>query len=72
MVECLLEYSSFEEAVAIPWRSLPTSQEVSKLYLAMRVIERFEELESRNPGDTSIVDLREDQKLMKELCEAYE
>ncbi|CAI9787353.1 unnamed protein product [Fraxinus pennsylvanica] len=69
MVECLLEYSSFEEAIAIPWRSLP--RRVSKLYLAMRVIERFEELESRNPGDTSIADLPDVQKLRKELCEAH-
>ncbi|XP_022865021.1 SUMO-activating enzyme subunit 1B-1-like, partial [Olea europaea var. sylvestris] len=35
------------------------------------VIERFEELESRNPGDTSIADLPNVQKLRKELCEAH-
>ncbi|MCE3051256.1 SUMO-activating enzyme subunit 1A [Datura stramonium] len=28
---------------------------MSKLYYAMRVIERFEELEGRNPGETSVV-----------------
>ncbi|XP_071712410.1 uncharacterized protein [Rutidosis leptorrhynchoides] len=33
-VECLLQYPSFEEAIAIPWRSLP--KRVAKLYFAMR------------------------------------
>ncbi|GFP85767.1 sumo-activating enzyme subunit 1b-2 [Phtheirospermum japonicum] len=65
-VECLLEYPSFEEAVSVPWKSLP--RRVSKLYLAMRVIERFEELENRCPGDTSAADLQNVQKLRKELC----
>ncbi|KAK4395591.1 SUMO-activating enzyme subunitB-1 [Sesamum angolense] len=56
------------EAVSVPWRSLP--RRVSKLYLAMRVIEKFEELEGRIPGETSAADLPNVQKLRKELCEA--
>ncbi|KAL7139618.1 hypothetical protein ABFS83_09G065000 [Erythranthe nasuta] len=67
-VECLLEYPSFEEAISVPWRSLP--RRVSKLYLAMRVIEKFEELESRIPGETSASDLPIVQKLRKQLSEA--
>ncbi|RVW52595.1 SUMO-activating enzyme subunit 1A [Vitis vinifera] len=47
-----------------------TSQKVTKLYLAMRVIERFEEAEGRNPGEISIADLPGVLKLKKELCEA--
>ncbi|KAG8379447.1 hypothetical protein BUALT_Bualt07G0089500 [Buddleja alternifolia] len=68
-VECLLEYPSFEEAVSVPWRSLP--RRVSKLYLAMRVIEKFEELEGRIPGETSAADLLNVQKLRKELCDTH-
>lgn len=66
--ECQLQYPSFEEAVTIPWRALP--KKVTKLYLAMRVIERFEEAEGRNPGEISIADLPGVLKLKKELCEA--
>ncbi|GFZ03907.1 SUMO-activating enzyme 1A [Actinidia rufa] len=44
-----------KEAIAVPWKSLP--RRMSKLYYAMRVIERFEEAEGRNPGQTSIEDL---------------
>ncbi|KAK6148060.1 hypothetical protein DH2020_018972 [Rehmannia glutinosa] len=68
-VECHLEYPSFEEAISVPWKSLP--RRVSKLYLAMRVIEKFEELEGRGTGDTSAADLLNVQKLRKELCEAH-
>ncbi|KAI3455058.1 hypothetical protein Pfo_011721 [Paulownia fortunei] len=68
-VECLLEYPSFEEAISVPWKSLP--RRVSKLYLAMRVIEKFEELEGRIPGETSGADLLNVQKLRKELSEAH-
>ncbi|KAK3043234.1 hypothetical protein RJ639_002477 [Escallonia herrerae] len=68
-VECQLKYPSFEEAIAIPWRSLP--KRVSKLYFAMRVVERFEEVEKRKPGETSISDLSNVLKLRKELCLAH-
>ncbi|OVA09576.1 UBA/THIF-type NAD/FAD binding fold [Macleaya cordata] len=66
-VECQLQYSSFEEAVALPWRALP--RKMSKLYFAMRVIEKFEQDEGRNPGETSIADLPSVLKLRKQLCE---
>lgn len=68
-VECQLQYPSFEEAIAIPWRSLP--KRVSKLYFAMRVVERFEEVERRKAGETSIADLANVLKLRNELCLAH-
>ncbi|KZV44548.1 SUMO-activating enzyme subunit 1B-1-like [Dorcoceras hygrometricum] len=67
--ECLVEYPSFEEAISVHWKSLP--KRVSKLYLAMRVIEKFEELEGRSPREISTTDLVNVQKLRRELCEAY-
>ncbi|XP_073295620.1 SUMO-activating enzyme subunit 1B-1-like isoform X4 [Primulina huaijiensis] len=57
-----------KEAIFVPWESLP--KRVSKLYLAMRVIEKFEELEGRSPGETSTTDLLDVQKLKREICEA--
>ncbi|KAF8408442.1 hypothetical protein HHK36_007595 [Tetracentron sinense] len=66
-IEQQLQYPSFEEAVAVPWRALP--RKVAKLYFAMRVIERFEQTEERNPGETSVADLPSVLKLRKELCE---
>ncbi|XP_034926042.1 SUMO-activating enzyme subunit 1A [Populus alba] len=66
--ECELQYPSFQEAISVPWRSLP--RKVSKLYFAMRVIERFEEDEGRKPGEICIEDLPAVLKLKKELCEA--
>ncbi|XP_024017855.1 SUMO-activating enzyme subunit 1B-1 [Morus notabilis] len=67
-VECELKYSSFEEAISVPWRTLP--RKASKVYFAMRVLERFEEVEGRRPGEVSIEDLPGVLKLKKELCEA--
>lgn len=66
-VECKLQYPSFEEAISVPWRALP--RRVSKLYFAMRVIEKFE-AEGCHPGDVLIADLPGVLKLKKELCEA--
>ncbi|KAF3645936.1 SUMO-activating enzyme subunit 1B-1 [Capsicum annuum] len=68
-IECELRYPSFEEAIAVPWKSLP--KRLSKLYYAMRVIERFEALERRNPGETSVDDLPNVLNLRKEICEAH-
>ncbi|KAI4387992.1 hypothetical protein MLD38_000371 [Melastoma candidum] len=67
-VEVELQYPSFQDAVAVPWRKLP--RKVSKLYFAMRVLEKFEELEGRNPRDVSIADLPGVLKLKRELCDA--
>lgn len=68
-IECQLNYPSFEDAIAITWRALP--RKASKLYFALRVIERYEQAEGRNPGETSIADLPGVLKLKKELCEAH-
>ncbi|KAL9230448.1 hypothetical protein vseg_005797 [Gypsophila vaccaria] len=67
-VECSLHYPSFSEAIAVPWKTLP--KRVSKLYFAMRVIEKFEETEGRKPGEISAADLPSVLKLRTELCEA--
>ncbi|KAL1566485.1 SUMO-activating enzyme subunit 1B-1 [Salvia divinorum] len=66
-IECHIVYPTLEEAISAPWKSLP--RKVSKLYLALRVIEKFEELEGRSRGETSAADLPEVQKLRKELCD---
>ncbi|KAL6996929.1 SUMO-activating enzyme subunit 1A, variant 2 [Sarracenia purpurea var. burkii] len=68
-IECQLQYPSFEEAIEVPWKSLP--RRVSKLYFAMRVIEKFEEVEGRNAGQTSKEDLPKVLNLRKEVCEAH-
>nr|GME17257.1 SUMO-activating enzyme subunit 1B-1-like [Ipomoea batatas] len=82
MSDCQLNYPSFEEAIAVPWRGLP--KRMAKLFFAMRdykpsspvlsvsyVIERFEEFEGGEPGLASNdADLLNVQKLRKELCEA--
>ncbi|XP_057516517.1 SUMO-activating enzyme subunit 1B-1-like isoform X2 [Amaranthus tricolor] len=69
-VECILQYPSFEEAITLPWKILPNHKRVSKLYFAMRVIQRFEESEARKPGEISLADLPNVLKLKKELCQA--
>ncbi|KAF6148435.1 hypothetical protein GIB67_038790 [Kingdonia uniflora] len=66
-IECQLKYPSFEEAISLPWKAL--SKKVSMLYFAMRVIERFELVKGRTPGEISIADLPSLLKLKKELCE---
>ncbi|CAM8933770.1 unnamed protein product [Rhodiola kirilowii] len=68
-LECHLKYPSYEEAVAVPWKKLP--RRMSKLYFALRVIEKFEQVEGRNPGETSEKDLPSVLKLRKELCGAH-
>ncbi|KAI3956825.1 hypothetical protein MKW92_030633 [Papaver armeniacum] len=68
-VECRLQYSSFEVSGSScsTLKSLP--RRASKLYFAMRVIEKFEQDEGRTPGETSIADLPNVLKLKKLLCE---
>ncbi|XP_072981603.1 SUMO-activating enzyme subunit 1A-like [Typha angustifolia] len=63
-----VNYPSLEEAILTPWRDLP--RKVSKLYFAMRVLEKFELAEGRNPGETSISDLPVILKLRKGMCDA--
>ncbi|XP_011624873.1 SUMO-activating enzyme subunit 1B-1 isoform X1 [Amborella trichopoda] len=67
-VECQFHYPSLEEAVAVPWNRLPKN--VTKLYFAMRVIERFEAAEGRIPGETTAADISSVQQLRGELCKA--
>ncbi|CAI8619356.1 unnamed protein product [Vicia faba] len=67
-IECHLKYPSFEDALSVPWRAF--HRRMSKLYFAMRVIEKFEEAEGRSAGDVSEADLSNVLKLKKELCTA--
>ncbi|KAK9108519.1 hypothetical protein Syun_024530 [Stephania yunnanensis] len=66
-IERQLQYPSFEEAVSVPWKALP--RKVSKLYFALRVLEKFEEVEERKLGEVSIEDLQSALKLKKEICD---
>ncbi|CAJ1937505.1 unnamed protein product [Sphenostylis stenocarpa] len=65
-IGCDLKYPSFEDALSVPWRTL--HKRMSKLYFAMRVIEKFEEAEGRSAGEVSIADLSAVLKLKKDLC----
>ncbi|KAJ8772450.1 hypothetical protein K2173_027627 [Erythroxylum novogranatense] len=67
-MKCEAQYPSFQEAISVPWLTLP--RKVSKLYFAMRVIEKFEEVVGRKPGETCIQDLPAVLRMKKELCEA--
>ncbi|XP_011624876.1 SUMO-activating enzyme subunit 1B-1 isoform X2 [Amborella trichopoda] len=64
----LQNYVYNQEAVAVPWNRLPKN--VTKLYFAMRVIERFEAAEGRIPGETTAADISSVQQLRGELCKA--
>ncbi|KAG9445939.1 hypothetical protein H6P81_012067 [Aristolochia fimbriata] len=61
-----MQYPSLVDSIAVPWRSLP--RKATKLYFAMRVIERFEVAQSLRPGETSAADIPSVLELKKELC----
>ncbi|XP_078160769.1 SUMO-activating enzyme subunit 1B-1-like [Carex rostrata] len=67
-VERQLSYPSLEEANKIPWKDLP--RKVTKLYFAMRVLDKFELLEGRKPGETSLADFESISIVRKDACEA--
>ncbi|GAU19511.1 hypothetical protein TSUD_77550 [Trifolium subterraneum] len=64
----LQDYKYSKDALSVPWSAL--HRRMSKLYFAMRVIEKFEEAEGRSAGDLSDADLSSVLKLKKELCAA--
>lgn len=66
--DCHLKFPSLEGALSVPWKAL--HRRMSKLYFAMRVIEKFEEDEGRSVGEVSIADFSGVLKLKKELCTA--
>uniref|UniRef100_A0A7N0RJF1 THIF-type NAD/FAD binding fold domain-containing protein n=1 Tax=Kalanchoe fedtschenkoi TaxID=63787 RepID=A0A7N0RJF1_KALFE len=68
--ECRLQYPSYEVTTAVPWKNLP--KRMSKLYFALRVIEKFEQGEGRDLGETSEKDLYGVLKLRKELCDVHD
>ncbi|KQJ88493.1 SUMO-activating enzyme subunit 1A isoform X2 [Brachypodium distachyon] len=53
-----LTYPSLQEAISVPWKSLP--KKTTKLYFAMR---------GRNPGETSLSDLPAVLARRKEMCD---
>ncbi|XP_031477183.1 SUMO-activating enzyme subunit 1A-like isoform X2 [Nymphaea colorata] len=65
--ECFMQYPSFEEAISVSWSSLPKN--VSKMYFAMRVIEKFEQDAGRNPGETSSEDLQKLLEFWQNMCQ---
>ncbi|CAN1254415.1 SUMO-activating enzyme subunit 1A [Linum perenne] len=67
--EIWLEERSGKEAIYAPWGTLP--RKTSKFYFAMRVIERFEEANNRNPGDLLFKDVSAILRLKRHLCEAH-
>ncbi|KMZ73625.1 Sumo activating enzyme 1b [Zostera marina] len=64
--KCCMTYPSIEDAIAVPWKELP--KRVTKLYFAMRVIEKFEHSNGRKYGETGVSDLSDILNLRKELC----
>ncbi|GAB2221369.1 hypothetical protein Droror1_Dr00012544 [Drosera rotundifolia] len=66
-IDCQIQYPSYEEAISVSWRTLP--KRTAKLYFAMRVIEKFGELDERGPGGISLSDLPEVLKLRNQLCQ---
>ncbi|KAJ3671858.1 hypothetical protein LUZ60_007937 [Juncus effusus] len=67
-IERQLNYPSLEEAISLPWKDLP--RRVAKLFFAMRILEKFELSEERNPGELSTGDLQSVLNLRKEMCDS--
>ncbi|KAH9315128.1 hypothetical protein KI387_023755 [Taxus chinensis] len=62
-----VRFPSLEEATSVCWSSLPRN--TAKLYFAMRIVETFEQVEGREPGDLSSTDLPSVLNMRKKLCE---
>ncbi|XP_047072005.1 SUMO-activating enzyme subunit 1A-like isoform X2 [Lolium rigidum] len=62
-----LAYPSLQEAIDVPWKSLP--KKTTKLHFAMRVLESYELSEGREPGETSLSDLPAVLALRKDMCD---
>ncbi|PHU23304.1 hypothetical protein BC332_08411 [Capsicum chinense] len=61
-----MEFCSFEEAIAVPWKTLPKG--VSEIFLAMRVAENFEATHRRNVGKLSATDFQNLKTFKDVLC----
>ncbi|CAM0905461.1 unnamed protein product [Alopecurus aequalis] len=62
-----LSYPSLQEAIDVPWKSLP--KKTTKLHFAMRVLESYELSEGRDPGETSLSDLPAVLARRKDMCD---
>ncbi|KAL5667242.1 hypothetical protein ACJX0J_019463, partial [Zea mays] len=62
-----LTYSSLQEAISVPWNSLP--KKTAKLYFAMRVLEDYELSEGRSPGETTLSDIDAVLARRKDMCD---
>ncbi|KAH7366081.1 hypothetical protein KP509_18G062500 [Ceratopteris richardii] len=63
-----LVYCSLEEAIAARWDRLP--KKTTKLFYAMRIMEDFEQSNSRLPGQVTLDDLASVLDTRKRLCES--
>jgi len=63
-----LSYPSLEEALSVPWSSLP--KRTSKLFFALRCLEDFENIENRQPAHVSAQDLPAVLAFWRKACEA--
>ncbi|XP_047265394.1 SUMO-activating enzyme subunit 1B-1-like [Capsicum annuum] len=62
-----MEFCSFEEAIAVPWKTLPKG--VSEIFLAMSVAENFEATHRRNVGKLSATDFQNLKTFKDVLCD---
>ena len=62
-----MSYLSLQEAISVPWKSLP--KRTTKLYFAMRVLENYELSEGRSPGEASLSDLPAVLAWRKDMCD---
>ncbi|KAF3629722.1 40S ribosomal protein S12 [Capsicum annuum] len=66
-LKSIMEFCSFEEAIAVPWKTLPKG--VSEIFLAMRVAENFEATHRRNVGKLSATDFQNLKTFKDVLCD---
>lgn len=63
-----LVYCNLEEAIAARWDKLP--KKTAKLFYAMRIVEDFEQSNSRAPGQVAVDDLPAVLDTRKRICES--
>ncbi|KAM3247713.1 hypothetical protein P3L10_009480 [Capsicum annuum] len=66
-LKSIMEFCSFEEAIAVPWKTLPKG--VSEIFLAMSVAENFEATHRRNVGKLSATDFQNLKTFKDVLCD---
>ncbi|PHT53352.1 40S ribosomal protein S12 [Capsicum baccatum] len=66
-LKSIMEFCSFEEAIAVPWKILPKG--LSEIFLAMRVAENFEATHRTNVGKLSATDFQNLKTFKDVLCD---